>query len=738
MLARRVIAITPDNAFAKRLSVGLKAAGGTVESYPSLDALAKGEIQAALVVVHLDGALKDCLTPLSERLRKDAHLIAVVPKSDLLETVGAMKESDRVTCVMVADDLDGDALASMATRILYGDIFGVEKLVKWGTKVYSTLIGDYQEKSVCIAQVSEFAAAMGVRRKYREAIEQVLDEMLMNALYDAPVDSDGKMLFADVPTKTRISLRMEQKAVVQYACNGSTFTLSCRDSFGTLTRETVVKYLHKCLHSDQQIDRKTGGAGLGLYIMANTSTMFVFNVLEGVATECICTFDLSAPKVQLKQIGFFTEKIDPSGRLVGGASKLIPSGASFPVERRDSPPAAQSKLVVGGLAGAIVLLLALIALVAYPRFTKTPTTSIRVMTTPKANIEVDGHARGNTDNGPLLIDKLKVGQAYTIRASQNGYYPVSKLAKAGKSETTMSLKLLPRQAVVNIETTPAEATVTYNGQTLGTTPTKTQSSTGLRLDSLPPGKKVTLSFKKRGYVTATTTLSVPQPGGTSQVVMALVRDSAWGSVTIKSKPSGATVYHNRLPLEDNTPLKERLVRAGRTHLFKIVKPGFRPEFVTVPIARGGDKVPINVQLKPGGELTVTADGLDKATVTVERRGKEVCSGPPPLENCGLRNGRYVAKIESEYPRFSKQKRVRIRGNNFSWPVKLGFVRMKRNHRLSRVRSRKLPLAIRKFALEEGRYTMWVAKVDKAGKIIKWMRQAFRVKAGNTLDLPFAQ
>ena len=87
------------------------------------------------------------------------------------------------------------------------------------------LVGDYQEKSVAIAQVSDFATAMGVRRKYRESIEQVIDELLMNALYDAPVDRAGKPMFADMPTKSRIQLRMEQKAVIQYACDGNRFAV---------------------------------------------------------------------------------------------------------------------------------------------------------------------------------------------------------------------------------------------------------------------------------------------------------------------------------------------------------------------------------------------------------------------------------------------------------------------------------------------------------------------------------
>ena len=159
--------------------------------------------------------------------------------------------------MMTAESFDPRDLAALATRALAGDIFGLEKLMRWGTLVHSQLVGDYQEKSLAIAQISEFAEHMGVRRKYREAIEQCLDEMLMNALYDAPVDDHGQPIFSEIPTKTRVSLRVEQKVVVQYACDGTQFCVSVRDAFGTLERATVLRYLHKCLHAEAA-DRSQG------------------------------------------------------------------------------------------------------------------------------------------------------------------------------------------------------------------------------------------------------------------------------------------------------------------------------------------------------------------------------------------------------------------------------------------------------------------------------------------------
>ncbi|HZJ66784.1 MAG TPA: hypothetical protein VFD36_24930, partial [Kofleriaceae bacterium] len=337
--------------------MALKAAGGSVDSHLTLEELGPGEIHAALVVMHLDGAMAIAAATLIPRMVGDTRAIAILPRSNLAAVVDIMSASERMAGLMVAEDFDTTLLAAMATRVLAGDIFGLEKHIPWGAQIHSFLVGDYQEKSLCISQISEFCENMSVRRKYRESIEQCLDEMLMNALYDAPVDEQGRQIFSEIPTKTRISLRVEQKVVVQYACDGRQFAMAVRDAFGTLERATVFRYLHKCLHDEQQIDRKAGGAGLGLYLMTNSSTNLFFSVLPGVATEAVCTFDLEAPKVQLESLGYFTERIDASGRLASGPSRRLPAGTTHPVERRAEVRAPLPRGVVIGLVAAILVTL---------------------------------------------------------------------------------------------------------------------------------------------------------------------------------------------------------------------------------------------------------------------------------------------------------------------------------------------------------------------------------------------
>src|SRR5262249_19185723 len=157
------------------------------------------ETDVPLVVVHADGDNAVKAVEAIGKLTGDTKVIAILPRANLAAVVDMMRSSDRVAGMLVADNLAGKRPSAIATRALPGDIFGIEKVIPWGIQIHHCLVGDYTEKSNCIAQVSQLAEQLGVRRKYRESIEQCLDEMLMNALYDAPVDEEGRQIFAEIP-----------------------------------------------------------------------------------------------------------------------------------------------------------------------------------------------------------------------------------------------------------------------------------------------------------------------------------------------------------------------------------------------------------------------------------------------------------------------------------------------------------------------------------------------------------
>ena len=202
----------------------------------------------------------------------------------------------------MGDELDGVFVT--AQKLLTGDIFGIEKYLPLGTAVHYARLRDHEGRGKAIDTVLGFAEESKMRRQVRNAIGSVCEELLMNALYDAPVDEDGKQLFADIDPHDRTQTRSPRPVSIRYAATEDVFAVAVRDRFGRLAKNTILSYIDKCITSPSQIDRKTYGAGLGLYLIANAAASYVVNVAYGIATEVVCTFDRGA-KTPLRLVSMF-------------------------------------------------------------------------------------------------------------------------------------------------------------------------------------------------------------------------------------------------------------------------------------------------------------------------------------------------------------------------------------------------------------------------------------------------
>jgi hypothetical protein len=268
-----------------------------------------------------DGELGN-LSGMLPRVRQKAHVAIVVPRTPL-KLLSEYLADNRCNHVICGEDSEREIYIT-AHKLLSGDIFGIEKYLPEGTPVNYFRLRDFQGRSTAIDTILHFAEERGIRRQVRSAIGQVCEELLMNALYDAPIDEQGNQIFAEVDPHARVDAASPRPVSIRYAVTDSQFAIAVRDRFGRLAKNTILAYINKCLTSAQQIDRKTYGAGLGLYLVANAAAGFIVNVAHGMATEVVCMFDRGT-KAPLRLVGVF---VHPGEAAMQHPSPVEPGGAS--------------------------------------------------------------------------------------------------------------------------------------------------------------------------------------------------------------------------------------------------------------------------------------------------------------------------------------------------------------------------------------------------------------------------
>lgn len=299
----RIAVICADADRLTSMAEGLAQDGEPV--FPLLMGQEKGlpdTIAYPVIFVMLKGFRDPMLVEVLERVSQQSYLILSVPKCGLADMVELLN-IPRVHHVATGDECLDD-FKIIAAKILSGDIFGIEHYLPKETTVHRIRLRSFKERQKVIGAIVDFAEASSVRRQIRGSIAQVCEELLMNALYDAPVDDEGTLLFKEVTPKERTKMESPEPASIRCAVTPSQFVVSVRDRFGRLNKETLLAVLKKCLTEERQIDDKNVGAGLGLYFVANHSSRYVVNVADNMATEVVCTFDTNK-RSPIRLIGHF-------------------------------------------------------------------------------------------------------------------------------------------------------------------------------------------------------------------------------------------------------------------------------------------------------------------------------------------------------------------------------------------------------------------------------------------------
>jgi len=168
------------------------------------------------------------------------------------------------------------------------------ELFAWGSTVAKYRPRTSAERDAVVAEVLVLSERAGSSPRVAQRVSEVAHEMLMNAMYDAPVDDEGLPVHAH-DRKADIELAERDVPTFRFAVDGVHIALQCVDPFGGLRRHHVLDGILRGRRGGEGasvLDTSNGGAGLGLYRIYSQSTVMITDVDPGHFTSVTSFFDL--------------------------------------------------------------------------------------------------------------------------------------------------------------------------------------------------------------------------------------------------------------------------------------------------------------------------------------------------------------------------------------------------------------------------------------------------------------
>jgi hypothetical protein len=291
MTVPQAVVLERNKLVIRRIARVLGCAGFEVRTFEEPDKVDVGAVEAATLVM-ADAFDADLVMKWLRMYPKPkAALYSGEPVDRLL---GKALEEPRLVALMGRPSFEvpprEDDLIHIARRTVQSDAAPFEAHLAWGAAGFAYSLTDMKGRDHAVGETMAFAAKLGAPKRVGEMLGELAHELIMNALYDAPVDELGQPRFAH-DRKQEISLGPEDAAIYRCGSDGVRIAVEVVDNFGRLERKHVFGGLVRGLKSGQ-MDTAGGGAGLGMLVSYRSTTALFYDVEPRLRTRVTGLFDL--------------------------------------------------------------------------------------------------------------------------------------------------------------------------------------------------------------------------------------------------------------------------------------------------------------------------------------------------------------------------------------------------------------------------------------------------------------
>jgi CheY-like chemotaxis protein len=208
-----------------------------------------------------------------------------------------------------------EELSITALKLLRKDLFGLEKYLTWGATPMEDVLADARDRSALVESLGEEVKRLGLGSHIATLSCLVADELLSNAIYNAPVDAAGQHVRVEEPRHAPRKLDGRDRVTLRHACDGRYLAIEVADGYGSLARQTILANLARAVDAGarDKVQWSRSGAGMGLGLVYSCCTHLVFNIAVGRRTEVIALIDVRFGPRASEPVSSFNVFVDEEG-----------------------------------------------------------------------------------------------------------------------------------------------------------------------------------------------------------------------------------------------------------------------------------------------------------------------------------------------------------------------------------------------------------------------------------------
>jgi len=240
----------------------------------------------------LEVAIQESVGIFSDKINANAiHFLS----NDDLEKVQYLVQSPLFGHFVLRNYIDPTQAGQHYGRIVRATLseraFGLPNLLKPGTKIQVVKLAASTQKQDAVEAVKAYLIAAKFQSRMATVIANAVDELLMNAIFDAPVDDLGKPVLISTSRATAINLDGRSAVEMHVGFDGQYAAISAVDLFGSLDKVKLLSHISK-IYTEEEYKVKTSvaGAGIGLATVFRSGGSFFFVSESRVRTEVTVFF----------------------------------------------------------------------------------------------------------------------------------------------------------------------------------------------------------------------------------------------------------------------------------------------------------------------------------------------------------------------------------------------------------------------------------------------------------------